>query len=74
MSKRVLRSLIFALSGAVAYELAFWEALWPLARYVAGWYAILVIVAVLAAGVITLSIKWGPVQYRPGLLDYFILW
>jgi hypothetical protein len=74
MSRRTLWWLALIASDIGAYALVFWEAVWPIVRYVAGWYVIAVTVAILAAGIITLSIKWGPVQYRPGVLDYFILW
>ena len=74
MSRRTLLWVTFAMSGAIAYALAFLEGLWPLARYIAGWYAIVVIVAIVVVGIVTLSVKWGPVRYRPGLLDYFLFW
>ncbi len=74
MSKRALGWVALLGSDLAAYGLVFWEAAWPAVRYVAGWYVIAVTIVILAAGIITLSIKWGPVQYRPGLLDYFILW
>jgi hypothetical protein len=74
MSRRTLAWLALLGSDVVAYGLVFWEAIWPAVRYVAGWYVIVVTVLILAAGIITLSIKWGPLQYRPGLLDYLTWW
>lgn len=65
--------LVFAASGALAYGLAFWERVVPIGRVVAGWYAIFVIGAVVLAGVVTLSIKWGVVQNPSGMLDLFDL-
>jgi hypothetical protein len=74
MSRRTLAWLALVASDLIAYGVVFWEALWPSVRYVAGWYVILTTVALMVAGLITLSIKWGPVQYRSGWVDYFILW
>ncbi|MGB4065085.1 MAG: hypothetical protein WBK19_14770 [Azonexus sp.] len=71
-SRKLILWLAFIASGAIAYPLVFWEAFWPLGRVIAGWYAILVIVVVVAAGILALSIKWGAVQYRPGFFDLFI--
>jgi hypothetical protein len=72
ISRKVIFWLSFIASGAFAYPLVFWEGFWPLGRVMAGWYAIFVIVVVVAAGIVTLSIRWGAVQYRPGFLDLFI--
>jgi len=57
----------------VAYALVFVEGFWSVGRYIAGWYAIFVVVVVLAAFIITISAKWGPVQTRTSWLDYFFL-
>lgn len=70
-SRKLILWLAFIASGAIAYRLLFWEAFWPLGRVVAGWYAIFVIVVVVAGGIIALSMKWGAVQHRPGFLDLF---
>ena len=71
ISRKLIFWLSFLASGAIAYPLVFWENFWPMGRIIAGWYAIFVIVIVVAAGIIALSIKWGAVQYRPGFLDMF---
>jgi len=72
ISRKIIFWLSFIASGAIAYPLVFWDGFWPLGRVLAGWYAIFVIVVVVAAGIVALSIKWGAVQYRPGFLDLFI--
>jgi hypothetical protein len=77
MSKRTRFWIIFTASGALAYWLVFWEAFWPLGRYIAGWYVFFVAFVLFVAAAITLSVKYGPIEYRPGLLEHlnvFTLW
>jgi len=65
--------LLFTGSGVVAYVLVFWEAFWPLGRVLAGWYAIIVVLVVVTAVIVTVSIKLGPFKTHPGLIDFLIL-
>jgi hypothetical protein len=74
MSRRTRVWLALLASDFAAYALVFWDAAWPSVRYVAGWYVIAVTILIAAAAIITLSIKWGPVQYRIGVFDYLTLW
>lgn len=71
VSRKPLFWLSFMATGAIAYPLVFWESFWPLGRIIAGWYTIFVIVVVIASAIIALSMKWGALHYRPGVLDYF---
>jgi len=73
ISRKLIFWLSFSTSGAIAYPIAFLDGFWPLGRVIAGWYAIFVIVAVACAVIIALSVKWGAIQYRPGLdmFDFF---
>lgn len=71
LSRKHLFWLAFIASGGIAYPIVFWEQCWPLGRIIAGWYSIFVIVVVVASGIITLSIKWGPFKSHPGVLDIF---
>jgi len=74
MSRRAKVWLTLLVSDIAAYGLVFWEVISPAVRYVAGWYVIAATVLILAGGIITLSVKWGPVQYRVGLIDYLTWW
>ncbi|MDB5802119.1 MAG: hypothetical protein JWL63_3058 [Rhodocyclales bacterium] len=74
MNKRTLLWLLFTVTGAVAYALVYWEAFFPLGRIIAGWYAIFVIIIVLGAGVVTLSVHWGPLRNSGWFADFFSLW
>lgn len=67
---RLARWLLFAASGAAAYFLTFREGFWPVGRVIAGWYSIIVIIVVIAAGIIKLSMWWGLLKNHP----FFDLW
>ena len=72
MSRRTVYWLAFAASGAVAYPLVFWEAFWPLGRYIAGWYVIFVACVLFAVLGVTLSVRFGRLDTPQGFLARFL--
>ncbi|MFT3735341.1 MAG: hypothetical protein QM776_09990 [Rhodocyclaceae bacterium] len=71
MSRRTLLWLLFAASGALAWGLAQWEAIFPSVRIVAGWYAIFVVIVVVLVALVKISIYLGPFEPGDSVFDYF---